>query len=209
MTILILAVGSYGDVLPLVGMARELQQRGHTVTVFTSAHFTDLVQKAGVEFVGMGTAEDYDAMANNPALWHPHKGWRLIMKRLVSSALEETYTSPQVKGHPGKHPADQLHPGVCRSPASRNPPHSPCHRPFFTRCLPLGPPSTQNPRPASSGLVARCIQTPHVEIPGSHGHRSCGETPTQSFSPSARPTTSLTDLPQLAAFTRSGLGSVS
>lgn len=92
MTILILAVGSYGDVLPLVGLARQLQRRGHTVTVFTSAHFTELVQKTGVEFVPMGTAEDYNAMANNPALWHPHKGWRLIMKMLVSGALEETYS---------------------------------------------------------------------------------------------------------------------
>ncbi len=91
MTILILAVGSYGDVLPLVGMARQLQQRGHMVTVFTSAHFKELAHNAGVEFVAMGTADDYDAMANNPALWHPHKGWRLIMKRLVSDALEETY----------------------------------------------------------------------------------------------------------------------
>lgn len=92
MTILILAVGSYGDVLPLVGMARRLQQRGHAVTMFTSAHFKELVHNTGVEFVAMGTADDYDAMANNPALWHPHKGWRLIMKRLVSSALEETYS---------------------------------------------------------------------------------------------------------------------
>lgn len=92
MTILILAVGSYGDVLPLVGIARQLKRRGHMVTVFTSAHFTELVQKTGVEFVAMGTAEDYNAMANNPALWHPHKGWRLIMKRLVSNALEETYS---------------------------------------------------------------------------------------------------------------------
>src|SRR5690606_32200345 len=37
------------------------------------------------------TAEEYDAMADNPALWHPHTGWRLIMQRLVSSALEEAY----------------------------------------------------------------------------------------------------------------------
>ncbi|MCA9451692.1 MAG: glycosyltransferase, partial [Nitrospira sp.] len=92
MTILILAVGSYGDVLPLVGMARELQQRGHRVTIFTSAHFQELVQKAGVGFTPLGTADDYDAIANNPALWHPHKGWRLLMKQIVSSALGETYT---------------------------------------------------------------------------------------------------------------------
>lgn len=92
MTILILAVGSYGDVLPLVGMARELQQRGHRVTIFTSAHFQELVHKAGVAFIALGTADDYDAIANNPALWHPHKGWRLLMKQIVSSALGETYT---------------------------------------------------------------------------------------------------------------------
>lgn len=102
MTILILAVGSYGDVLPLVGMARQLKQRGHTVTMFTSAHFKELVHKAGVEFVAMGTADDYDTMADNPALWHPHKGWRLIMKRLVSSALQETYARLKSKVIPGR-----------------------------------------------------------------------------------------------------------
>lgn len=92
MNILILAIGSYGDVLPLVGMAKRLHQRGHAVTLFTNDHFGELVRKTGVEFVAMGTAEEYDTMANNPALWHPHKGWRLIMKRLVSGALEDAYS---------------------------------------------------------------------------------------------------------------------
>ncbi len=92
MNFLMLAIGSYGDVLPMVGMAMRLHQRGHAVTLFTNGHFRELVQKAGVEFVAMGTADEYDAIANNPALWHPHKGWRLIMKRLVSGALEDVYT---------------------------------------------------------------------------------------------------------------------
>ena len=92
MNVLILAIGSYGDVLPMAGMAMRLHQRGHAVTLFTNGHFRELVQKTGVEFAVMGTADEYDAMANNPALWHPHKGWRLIMKRLVSGALEDVYT---------------------------------------------------------------------------------------------------------------------
>ena len=92
MTLLILAIGSYGDVLPMVGMGRRLHQRGHAVTIITNDHFRELVGKAGLEFVGVGTADEYDAMADNPALWHPHKGWRLIMQRLVSGALEEAYT---------------------------------------------------------------------------------------------------------------------
>ncbi|MGD9851649.1 MAG: glycosyltransferase [Nitrospirales bacterium] len=91
MKILILAVGSYGDVLPLVGLGRELRTHGHTVTLFTNGHFASLVQNAGLHFVPLGSADEYDDMANNPALWHPHKGWRLIMKGLASPQLREAY----------------------------------------------------------------------------------------------------------------------
>jgi len=91
LNILIVAVGSYGDVLPLVGLGRELCSRGHGVTFFTNGHFANLVQQAGINFVPMGSAEEYDAVANHPDLWHPHKGWRLIMKRMMSGALQEAY----------------------------------------------------------------------------------------------------------------------
>ena len=91
MIMLILAVGSYGDVLPLVGLGRELRTRGHDVTLISNSHFANLVQQAGLNFVELGSTEEYDDLVNNPSLWHPHKGWRLIMKRLVSGALEDAY----------------------------------------------------------------------------------------------------------------------
>ncbi len=91
MNILIVAVGSYGDVLPLVGLGRELRSRRHDVTFFTNGHFTNLVQHAGLNFIAMGSAEEYDAVANHPDLWHPHKGWRVIMKRMMSGPLQEAY----------------------------------------------------------------------------------------------------------------------
>ncbi len=92
MNTLIVAVGSYGDVLPLVGLGRELRSRGHAVTLFTNGHFANLVQQAGIDFIPMGTAEEYDAVANHPDLWHPHKGWRVIMKRMMAGTyLEEAY----------------------------------------------------------------------------------------------------------------------
>ena len=92
MNILIVAVGSYGDVLPLVGLGRELYSRGHNVTLFTNDHFANCVQQAGLSFVPMGAAEEYDAVANHPDLWHPHKGWRVIMKRMMAGTyLEESY----------------------------------------------------------------------------------------------------------------------
>jgi UDP:flavonoid glycosyltransferase YjiC (YdhE family) len=91
MNILIVTVGSYGDVLPLVGLGRELRSRGHGVTFFTNGHFADLIQQAELKFVPMGSAEEYDAVANHPDLWHPHKGWRLIMKRMMSGDLQKAY----------------------------------------------------------------------------------------------------------------------
>jgi len=102
MNILIVAVGSYGDVLPLVGLGRELYSRGHTITFFTNGHFANLVQQAGLNFVCMGSAEEYDAVANHPDLWHPHKGWRVIMKRMMAGALQAAY--PLLCSHvvPGK-----------------------------------------------------------------------------------------------------------
>lgn len=102
LNILIVAVGSYGDVLPLVGLGRELHSRGHTITFFTNGHFANLVQQTGIAFVPMGTAEEYDAVASHPDLWHPHKGWRVIMKRMMSGPLQEAY--PLLCSHivPGK-----------------------------------------------------------------------------------------------------------
>ena len=92
LNILILAVGSYGDVLPLIGLGRELRSRGHAVTFFTNGHFANLVQQAELNFIPMGSAEEYDAVANHPDLWHPQKGWRVIMKRMMSGTfLEEAY----------------------------------------------------------------------------------------------------------------------
>ncbi|MDR4495017.1 MAG: glycosyltransferase [Nitrospirales bacterium] len=91
MNILILAVGSYGDVLPLVGLGRELRTHGHTITLFTNGHFASLMEQAQLHFVPLGSAEDYDDIADNPDLWHPHKGWRLIMQRLASPQLREAY----------------------------------------------------------------------------------------------------------------------
>lgn len=91
MKILIIAVGSYGDVLPLLGLAKALHRRSFEVTFFTNGHFADLIRQSGIDFVSLDSAEAYDTFADNPALWHPHKGWRLVMKQLASSKLQETY----------------------------------------------------------------------------------------------------------------------
>ncbi len=76
----------------MVGLGRTLQSRGHTVILFTNGHFANLAQQAGLQFVALGSADEYEAVANHPDLWHPHKGWRMIMNRMMSgNYLKEAY----------------------------------------------------------------------------------------------------------------------
>ena len=91
MKILVVAIGSYGDILPSVGLAVTLKQRGHPVTFFSNDYFAPLVRRFNLDFVPLGPSSEYDAIANHPDLWSKHKGWRLIGSRLVSTALKEAY----------------------------------------------------------------------------------------------------------------------
>jgi rhamnosyltransferase subunit B len=80
---LLIAIGSHGDVHPFVGIGLALRARGHDVTVVANGHFEPLVRRVGLDFAPAGTAEEYHALALRPDLWHPVKGFRLIMEGTV------------------------------------------------------------------------------------------------------------------------------
>ena len=52
--ILVVAIGSYGDVLPLVALALALQQRGYEIRFFSNGYFSELVQQAGLTLCHWG-----------------------------------------------------------------------------------------------------------------------------------------------------------
>lgn len=92
MQLLLIPMGSYGDVHPFVGLGRQLQRRGHDVTIMTSGYFHGLVADAGLDFVPLGTAEEYLQAASNPDLWHPLRGFDVVSRLLLSQTktiLEE------------------------------------------------------------------------------------------------------------------------
>ena len=49
---ILLPFGSAGDVLPFVWLGRLLRERGHRVTIITSAPFDDFVRATGMDFCG-------------------------------------------------------------------------------------------------------------------------------------------------------------
>ena len=48
---------------------RELQRRGHRVTLIAPAVFAGLAQSAGLSLAPLGTAEEFDRITNNPGIW--------------------------------------------------------------------------------------------------------------------------------------------
>ena len=80
MRALLIAIGSHGDVHPFVGLGLALRARGHEVTLMASGHFEPLARRVGLDFAPAGSAAEYEALALRPELWHPVKGFRLIMQ---------------------------------------------------------------------------------------------------------------------------------
>lgn len=96
---LLLPAGSHGDVHPFVGIGRRLRERGHRVTMITSDAFREVATRNGLEFVGLLGAAEYHALMDDPDLWHPRRGFAVILRKsqlervlpLAFEAIRERY----------------------------------------------------------------------------------------------------------------------
>ncbi|MDC1142453.1 glycosyltransferase [Planctomycetota bacterium] len=88
MRILLLPMGSAGDVHPFIGIGVELQKRGHEVIALMNEHFKSATEKAGLRYVEFGTAEDFRRISDDPDLWHPKKALGVVFKKGVFPTLQ-------------------------------------------------------------------------------------------------------------------------
>jgi UDP:flavonoid glycosyltransferase YjiC (YdhE family) len=89
--ILLIPLGSHGDVHPFVGLGLTLRERGHDVTVITLAYFEKLVRATGLGFVPLPMAEDFEEGLKDPDLWNPRRGFELIVRKSVHPYLRPVY----------------------------------------------------------------------------------------------------------------------
>ena len=100
---LVIALGSHGDVHPMLGIASGLRDRGHRVTFIASPYFEPLARKAGFDdFVPLGTAEEFRDALGDPDLWHPMKGFRAVFEKGVLPATRATYDAVEHRYVPGE-----------------------------------------------------------------------------------------------------------
>ena len=88
MRILMVPVGSDGDVHPHVGIALALRCRGHDVSVIVNPHFAPLLERVGVPYVPVGTADDYEETLADPHIWHVRRGLGVLGHTLRRHAAE-------------------------------------------------------------------------------------------------------------------------
>lgn len=91
MKIVLLTLGSAGDVHPFIGLGIALRQRGQQVVVVTNPQFESRVRAAGLEFVPAGTLEDYQRVVDNPDLWHPLRAFKVIARDGILAAMRPMY----------------------------------------------------------------------------------------------------------------------
>lgn len=81
--IVLLPFGSAGDVFPFIWLGKLLVARGYRVTMVSTCIFEDAAKAAGIDFVGLGTFEEFEAIANDRRIWKVGIGTKVVLDYAV------------------------------------------------------------------------------------------------------------------------------
>lgn len=90
MRVIIVAIGSAGDVHPLLGLADSFARSGHDVAFCTNSVFAQAVIARGHRFLPLGTREQYESAVSDPALWRARTSFRVLW-RAVAQFIRPLY----------------------------------------------------------------------------------------------------------------------
>jgi UDP:flavonoid glycosyltransferase YjiC (YdhE family) len=89
--ILLPAIGSSGDVHPVIGIGRALRARGHSVTVVTNQLFSGQIRESGLGFEMLGTAAQAERLMNDSRLWSLRQGFKSIVEGALLPLIRPLY----------------------------------------------------------------------------------------------------------------------
>lgn len=88
--VVLAAVGSAGDVLPLVAIGAHLAELGHPVQLLAPEPARALVESAGLPFAAIVSADAAERAQAHPKLWHPVDGLGVLWRYLVVPGIAPT-----------------------------------------------------------------------------------------------------------------------
>ena len=108
---IISAVGSRGDVNPMVAIGYELKQRGFDVVVSMAEVYCDVAESAGLIAEPMIARDEFEQLIADPLMWKPLNGAKRILQGAVSRFLRPHWQLIQRYHRPGRtvlvqHPLD-------------------------------------------------------------------------------------------------------
>ena len=84
--VLVVAVGTAGDLYPFLHIAGALIARGHRVTLLGVQAHAAIVAATGIAFRGIGSEAQYRATLDHPDVWHPRKGFKVLWEGMRGHA---------------------------------------------------------------------------------------------------------------------------
>lgn len=82
MHVIVTAIGSAGDINPMLMIASEIRERGHDVDFIANEYFKDKIHRAGLNFHALGGVELYRKAVDDPEMWEPRKAFHAVWRTL-------------------------------------------------------------------------------------------------------------------------------
>ena len=89
--VIAVALGSFGDVHPVVGVALALQRRGHTVDFIANPLYQSLLDASGLRLRAVGAERDFLDVIDNPKMWRLRHGVRILSESLILPYMRPTF----------------------------------------------------------------------------------------------------------------------
>lgn len=98
--IIVLAIGSDGDVHPMIAIATHLASLGHDVEFLSNEYFRPKVEPTGLTFVPVGDVAMFKRALETKEVWDAMRGWTGVWK-VLDESLPLTYEILKQRVTPG------------------------------------------------------------------------------------------------------------
>jgi rhamnosyltransferase subunit B len=91
MDIVFSVFGTYGDLIPSIAVAKQLQNSGKKVLFLSNSYYSDLVKSEGIEFESVGTVEEYQQGMHASGFGQTEKGNKILLKKTVVPSIKRQF----------------------------------------------------------------------------------------------------------------------
>ena len=91
MDVLLVTLGTAGDIHPFLALGCELKRRNHRVTLVSNPYFKPWAERLGLGFYGFGSVEHFQAVLADPDVWHPFRGFKVLVRELFLGSMRPAF----------------------------------------------------------------------------------------------------------------------